>query len=489
MKFETVIGLEVHCQLSTQSKLFCSCPSKYQLSEPNSLICEVCVGFPGSLPVINEKSIEFAIIAGLALNCKIANYTRFDRKNYSYPDLMKGYQISQFLHPVAESGHLSIKINEKIKQIGITRIHVEEDVAKLVHSSSPSGEQFSLIDINRSGVPLIEIVSEPDMRSPEEARTYLSTLRIILRYLDISTANMEEGSFRCDANISIRPEGTKKLGTKVELKNMNSLKSIFQALNYEVKRQTNLISSGKSIIQETRGWSEQKNITVSQRIKEDSEDYRYFPEPDIPPVELTNSFIDKIASTLPELPAKKIDRFMDSYELSEQDATSLTVSQDIAEFFENTLLYEPTASPKTRAKMISNYVLVELKRLLNANNIKFQDLKFKPADASKLFDFIDSKQINNNQGKIVFEKMFLTGNTPDSIIKSSNISQLSDSNIIEAAINQAIESNQQAVTDYLSGKNAALQFLFGQVMKITKGSASPQIVSKLLKKNLETQHE
>ena len=270
---------------------------------------------------------------------------------------------------------------------------------------------------------------------------------------------------------------------------MNSLKSIFQALSYEVKRQTNLISSGKSIIQETRGWSEQKNITVSQRIKEDSEGYRYFPEPDIPPIELTNSFIDKIASTLPELPAKKIDRFMDSYELSEQDATSLTVSKDIADFFENALLYEPTASLKTRAKMISNYVLVELKRLLNANNIKFQDLKFKPADASKLFDFIDSKEINNNQGKIVFEKMFLTGNSPDSIIKSSNISQVSDSNIIEAAINQAIESNQQAVTDYLSGKNAALQFLFGQVMKITKGSASPQIVSKLLKKNLETQHE
>jgi aspartyl-tRNA(Asn)/glutamyl-tRNA(Gln) amidotransferase subunit B len=300
---------------------------------------------------------------------------------------------------------------------------------------------------------------------------------------------MEEGSFRCDANISIRPEGTKKLGTKVELKNMNSLKSIFQALSYEVKRQTNLFSSGKSIIQETRGWSEQKNITVSQRIKEDSEDYRYFPEPDIPPLELTNSLIDKMALTLPELPAKKIDRFMDSYELSEQDAISLTASKDIAVFFENTLLCKLTASPKTRAKMISNYVLVELKKLLNANDTKIQDLKFKPSDASKLFDFIDSKEINNNQGKIVFEKMFLTGHTPNSIIKSLNMSQVSDSNIIEAAINQAIESNQQAVTDYLNGKNAALQFLFGQVMKITKGSASTQVVSELLKNKLGTQHE
>ena len=486
MNFETVIGLEVHCQLATESKLFCSCPSKYQLSEPNSLICEVCVGFPGSLPVINEKAIEYAIIAGLALNSKISNYTRFDRKNYSYPDLMKGYQISQFLHPVAESGNLSIKINEKIKQIGITRIHVEEDVAKLVHSSSPSGEQFSLLDINRSGTPLIEIVSEPDMRSPEEARTYLTTLRTILRYLDISTANMEEGSFRCDANISIRPEGTEKLGTKVELKNMNSFKSIFQALNYEVKRQTKLLLSGKSIIQETRGWSEQKNITVSQRIKEDSDDYRYFPEPDIPPLELTNSFIDQIGSTLPELPDKKIDRFIQEYELSKQDAISLTVSKSVADFFENTLLCKPTPTPKARAKMISNYILVELKRLLNTHNTKIQDLKFKPSDASKLFDIIDSKEINNNQGKIVFEKMFLTGNSPNSIIKSANMSQVSDSNIIESAIDQAIESNQQAVTDYLNGKEAALQFLFGQVMKITKGSASTQIVSELLQKKLKS---
>ena len=342
--WEAVIGLEVHAQLLTSSKMFCGCPAEYVQGEPNTRVCPVCLGMPGVLPVINRQAVEFVMMTGLALNCTIASYTQFDRKNYPYPDLMKGYQISQYDNPIASGGWLDLDVDGERRRVGVTRVHLEEDVAKLQHVRDGSGEAYSLVDVNRAGVPLMETVSEPDMRSPEEARQYLLAFRSILQYLGVSTADMEKGAFRCDANVSVRPVGSTELTSKVEVKNMNSFRSVFHALEYEVERQVAVLEDGGRVVQETRGWSEDRAATVSQRTKEYAHDYRYFPEPDLPPLAISREWVEEVRARLPQLPAARRDRFTEQYGLSLYDASHLTASKDMADFFEDTLSAGPAAA-------------------------------------------------------------------------------------------------------------------------------------------------
>jgi len=375
MNFETIIGLEVHAQLQTRSKMFCRCSTDYANTPPNTHVCPVCLGMPGVLPTINRQAIEYTAMTALALNCSISEYTKFDRKNYPYPDLMKGYQISQYDAPIGHDGWIDIEVNGTRKRVGITRVHLEEDVAKLLHRSSPDTNAYSLMDVNRSGVPLMEIVGEPDLRSPEEARQYLIKMRSILRYLDVSTANMEEGSFRCDANISIRPEGRQESTAKVEVKNMNSFRAVYGALEYEARRQRKAVEEGKRLIQETRGWVEEKGKTVSQRSKEYAHDYRYFPEPDLPPLVISQEWVEQIKSKLPELPEARRDRFIADYGLSLYDANLLTATKEMADYFEDSTKTKQYKSlpPDTAAKEISNWLLGEVSHILNTNNVDITD--------------------------------------------------------------------------------------------------------------------
>ena len=488
-KYETVIGLEVHSQLLTTSKMFCPCGSDYQDSEPNTRVCPVCMGMPGVLPVVNKKAVDLVIKTGLALNCHISPETKFDRKNYPYPDLMKGYQISQFDIPIALDGNLAIQVgNADEKHVGITRVHLEEDVAKLIHRKEPYGEPYSLLDINRAGVPLMEIVSEPDMRSPEEARSYLTILRSILRYIGASTANMEEGSFRCDANISLRPSSTQEFGVKVEIKNMNSFRAVYNALVYETKRQAKLLNNGEIISQETRGWVENRGVTVSQRSKEYAADYRYFPEPDLPPLAIEQSWIDEVQSKLPELPQERSTRYVNEYGLSTYDADLLTASKLTADYFE-TVMKDPASKTEdlnSTAKSVSNWILGELTRLLHTHDRTINDLEFETRHFIGLIRLIDKGTLSNSMAKTVFEEMFKTGGSPEKIADSHGLIQISDTDVVESAVNESIDGNPQPVADYLGGKDTAIQFLVGQVMRITKGKANPQIVSDLLKEKLDS---
>jgi len=487
MNFETIIGLEVHVQLLTRSKMFCRCSADYASAEPNTHVCPVCLGMPGVLPVINQQAIEYTIMTALALNCTVPEYTKFDRKNYPYPDLMKGYQISQYDAPIGLGGWLNVEVDGEQKKIGITRVHLEEDVAKLFHRTSPDGEDYSLVDVNRSGVPLMEVVSEPDLRSPEEARQYMMKLRSILRYLGVSTGNMEEGSFRCDANISIRPEGSQKLLAKVEVKNMNSFKAVYQAMEYEAQRQRKAAAEGKKLIQETRGWVEEKAKTVSQRSKEYAHDYRYFPEPDLPPLMVSREWVEAIKAKLPELPEARRDRFMTEYGLSEYDADFLISSKLVAEYFESYMKLEPhISSPnKTKtAKEIVNWLLGEFSRLLNANNIEINKSKITPEKLWLLIDLKERGVISNPIAKEVFEDMFQTGKSADEIISQRGLGQISDTQQLEEVAAEVINSNAQPVADYKAGKEPALKFLVGQVMKATKGRANPSLVNEVLKKKL-----
>lgn len=487
MVYEVVIGLEVHSQLLTKSKMFCSCKSDYQHASPNTVTCEICMGMPGALPVVNRSALDIAISTGLALECDILKVTKFDRKNYPYPDLMKGYQISQYDHPVAVNGNLVINTDNGDKKIGITRVHLEEDVARLLHRTDDKGHSYSLVDINRAGVPLMEIVSEPDISTPNEARTYLRMLRSILRYINASAANMEEGSFRCDANISIRPGGTRELGTKVEIKNMNSLRSVYNALEYETKRQIESCDNGNEIIQETRGWIEEKGITVSQRVKEGASDYRYFPEPDIPPLSIDPMWVKSIRESLPELPKTKIPKYMKIYQLPKQDAELLTSSKATADFFESVLdtYHKDDKKLPDKAKSVSNWILGELTRLINAAESNMLDMKITPRYFSELLNMVDSGALNSSMAKTVFEEMFITGNSPLSITEKNNLSQISDSNAIDIAVEQAITENPDPVSDYLGGKENAIRFLVGQVMKISKGKINPQIATTKMKTKLD----
>jgi aspartyl-tRNA(Asn)/glutamyl-tRNA(Gln) amidotransferase subunit B len=489
MDFETIIGLEVHAQLLTKSKMFCRCGADYASTSPNSRVCPVCLGMPGVLPAINQQAVAYTVMTALALNCAVASNSKFDRKNYPYPDLMKGYQISQYDAPIGQNGWLEIEADGNRKRVGITRVHLEEDVAKLLHRTQAGGPAYSLMDVNRSGVPLMEVVGEPDLRSPEEAREYLVKLRSILQYLGVSTGNMEEGSFRCDANISVRPEGSTEFMTKVEVKNMNSFRAVYRALQYEAERQREMVADGKRLVQETRGWLEEKGKTVSQRSKEYAHDYRYFPEPDLPPLVLDAGWVEEIRAGLPELPEARRDRFMSEYGLPLYDANLLTATRDMADYEEEFVAVgSPLNLSKAEvAKQGSNWLLGEISRLINVNGIDILDFRKKvgPERLVSLSVLNSRDTVSMATAKTVLETMFQTGRKADEIVAEQGLGQISDSGAIGAEVKAVIESNQPAVADYRAGKETALKFLVGQVMKATRGRANPQLVTEELQKMLE----
>jgi aspartyl-tRNA(Asn)/glutamyl-tRNA(Gln) amidotransferase subunit B len=480
--YEIVIGLEVHAQLLTKSKMYCSCSTDYASAPPNTHVCPICLGMPGVLPTINQKAIEYTVMTALALNCTIAEYAKFDRKNYPYPDLMKGYQISQYDQPMSNNGWLEIDIDGTKKKIGITRVHLEEDVAKLTHCTSPEGETYSLVDVNRSGVPLMEIVSEPDMSSPEEARQYLMKLRTILQYLGVSTGNMEEGSFRCDANISIRPRGTTEYLSKVEVKNMNSFRAVYRALEYEAKRQQEVTEKGGKLVQETRGWVEAKGVTVSQRSKEYAHDYRYFPEPDLPPLVFSKKWVEEMRARLPELPDARRDRFITQYGLPLYDADLLVDSKTMAEYFEDCvkLMGAKNGDLPRKAKMVSNWLLGDFSRMLNATNSSIENTRVSPKHLAEMLQLTDKGVLGGPAAKAVFEEMFNSGKKAADIVKEKGLSQISSSDELEKIAAEVIAGNAQAVSDYGTGKEQALAFLIGQMMKATKGRANPATAKEVL---------
>jgi aspartyl-tRNA(Asn)/glutamyl-tRNA(Gln) amidotransferase subunit B len=480
MEHETVIGLEVHAQLLTKSKMFCSCSADYANAPPNTHVCPVCLGLPGVLPVINRQAIEFTMMTALALHCPVSELTQFARKNYPYPDLMKGYQISQSGVPIGKEGRITIETDGVNRSIGINHVHLEEDTARLLHRSS-DGEDYSLVDVNRSGVPLMEIVSEPDIRSPEEARQYLEKLRRILQYLGVSTGNMEEGSFRCDANISVRPVGAKELGPKVEVKNMNSFKAVFLAMDYEAKRQRQAAAEGKRLVQETRGWVEAQGKTFSQRSKEYAHDYRYFPEPDLPPLVISQEWAESVREKLPELPEARRDRFIKDYGLPKYDADLLTESRDLANTFEKYLKANKDVTPKE----VSNWFLGEVSHKINVDGISILEFEKRVGPEMLTRLILNARStINISTAKSVFEEMYQTGKNSDDIIKERGLSQISDTGELEKIVAEVINSNVQPVADYRAGKETALKFLIGQVMKATKGRANPQVVNEVLRQKL-----
>jgi aspartyl-tRNA(Asn)/glutamyl-tRNA(Gln) amidotransferase subunit B len=486
-EYETVIGLEVHVQLRTRSKMYCRCSADYANTPPNTHVCPICLGMPGVLPVINKQAVEYTIMTALALNCEIPENAKFDRKNYPYPDLMKGYQISEYDMPLSRNGWLEVDVEGARRRIGITRVHLEEDVAKLVHRQNEAGETYSLVDVNRAGVPLMEIVSEPDIRSPEEARQYLMKLRQILRYIGVSEANMEEGSFRCDANISLRPVGETKLGAKVEVKNMNSFRAVFRALSFEVERQREALEAGRTPVQETRGWVEEAGRTVSQRTKEYAHDYRYFPEPDLPPLRLDRHCVESIRARLPELPDAKEHRFIADYGLSEYEAHLLTETRARAEFFEACLSPLSGAQPEAlrqRAKAVSNWVLGDFARLLNQADIEVEQAKVEPRALYDMITLIEQGAISGKSAKAVFEVMFKTGKPPADVVRELGLTQISGEGEIAAVVDKVLAANPKAVDDFRSGKEEAAKFLVGQVMRETRGRANPAMVNDLLRRRL-----
>ena len=480
MNYEAVIGLETHVQLNTDSKMFSLSSAKYQNQDPNTIVDPTSMGLPGALPVVNRKAIESAMMIGLSLDCNISNKTKFDRKQYFYPDLMKGYQISQFDEPICYEGFVELSTNKKIR---INRVHMEEDVAKLTHINTRDSN-YSLLDINRSGTPLMEIVTEPDLSSSKEVIEYIENLQKIIRYIGVGSANMEEGSFRCDANISIKEVGSKELGTKVEIKNMNRISAVAEAVDYEIKRQIKSKENNEKIIQETRGWSEEKSITIPQRTKEESNDYRYFPEPDIPPLEIDNDWIDEIKNSLPELPKVRKEKYIKQYNLSEYDAELLTSDINFSNFFEETI--KPNNKINEYIKYIANLMNGEFSRLLNLNSIAYFEIKFDPKDLSDLVAIYFENKINNKILKTVLEEMWDTGSKPNDIITNKNLVIISDSNELEDKINNIIENNPKAVEDFKAGKEQSQKFLLGQVMKETKGQADPKISSEIINKILQT---
>jgi len=482
MNFEAVIGLETHVQLNTNSKMFSRSSAKYQNEEPNTIVDPTSMGLPGALPVVNKKAVESAIKIGLALDCKIAENTKFDRKQYFYPDLMKGYQISQFDEPICYEGFIKISKDKKIR---INRVHMEEDVAKLTHINSRDSN-YSLLDINRSGTPLMEIVTEPDLNSSEEVVEYIENLQKIIRYIGVGSANMEEGSFRCDANISIRERGTKKLGTKVEIKNMNRISAVADAVNYEIKRQIKATESNEKIIQETRGWSEEKSITISQRTKEESNDYRYFPEPDIPPLEINSDWVSEIKNELPELPNARKSKYIENLELSEYDADLLTSDVNFSDFFESVINeLQQNLDNRDYVKYTANLMNGEFNRLLNLKSSNFDDIKFNSSDLANLILIYFENKINNKILKIVFEEMWNTGSKPEDIISSKNLGIISNTDELESTISNIIDNNPKAVEDFKAGKEQSKKFLLGQVMRETKGQADPKVSAELINKILE----
>ena len=488
-KYETVIGLEIHAQLKTESKMFCSCDNYSVDAKPNENTCQVCLGMPGTLPVPNKKAIEWTYLLGFALGGKIAEKFNFERKNYFYPDLPKAYQITSSTTPPVIGGVVEVENEGTLRKVRINHIHLEEDAGKLVH---PRTGEYSLVDLNRAGTPLLEIVTEPDMRSSREASIFMQDLRSILKYLGISDANMEQGNLRCDANISIRKFGEEKLGTKVEIKNMNSFKMIERALEYEIERQTECLLENKIIVQETRGWDDAKGKTLAQRSKEKANDYRYFPEPDIPPIEpyLGRAIdLDKIKTWLPELPKVKRLRFEAEYNLSSQSAATLTSDLSLARYFEQTLVEIPGITEndeikKKKARKVANWIIGELLAKLNNTSIGIDDCLIGQKNLAKLLEKTESGEISGKIAKEILAEMFVTGKSTDEIIKEKGLSLISDANKVEELIKSVITENDGPVQDYKKGKEKAFGFLIGQVMAKTKGQANPQVVNKLLKELL-----
>jgi len=467
-RYEVVVGLEVHAQVLTQSKMFCSCSTDYLTAPPNSNTCPVCLGLPGSLPVINRRAVESTIRTALALNCEIPEFSKFDRKNYFYPDLPKGYQISQYDLPFSRNGHLEFDVKGEARSCGITRVHLEEDTGKLLHAGAIEEAQSSLVDFNRAGVPLMEIVSEPDLRSADDARQYVVEVRAILQYLGINNGDMESGQLRCDANVSLRPVGQAQLGTKVEIKNMNSFRAIHRAIEYEIGRQSEVLDSGGRLVQETRGWNDARGLTVSQRTKEFAEDYRYFPEPDLPPLDVSRQWVAEIRAALPELPAARRLRFVTAYGLTAYDASLLTSSKPMAGFFEETVRL---GAP---AKAAANWILGDFSRLLNAERKEIEQSSVKPPHLQELIRLIDSGVISGKMAKETFEIMYREDDPGPALTALKGSSQISDDAELEAIADQVIAENAQSVADFKAGKERALKFLIGQGMKISKGRANPQ---------------
>lgn len=474
MDFETVIGLEVHAQLLTDTKIFCGCSTKFG-GAPNSHTCPVCLGMPGVLPVLNKKVVEYAMKMALATDCVINKSCSFARKNYFYPDLPKGYQISQYAYPLAEHGHVALDINGEQKKIGITRIHMEEDAGKLMHDEH---NPVSYVDLNRTGVPLIEIVSEPDMRSSEEAADYLKRLHEILVYLEICDGNMEEGSFRCDANVSIRPRGQKEFGTRTELKNMNSFRNVQRALEYEIKRQQYLVENGESVVQETRLWDDAQGATNSMRSKEEAHDYRYFPDPDLVPILVDDAWVEAVRKDLPELPLAKRERFIKDYQIPAYDAGVLTADKALA------IYYEDVVKLCDKPKVVSNWIMGDVMRFLNEDK---RDIRQCPITAQSLADMIkliEEGAISGKMAKEIVEEMYRTGKSPQTVIEEKGLVQITDEGELVKTITAIIDKNPGQVKDYRGGKEKLFGFFVGQVMKATQGKANPQLVNELLKKML-----
>lgn len=473
MEYDIVIGMEIHAELATKSKIFCSCSTEFGADE-NTHACPVCLGMPGVLPVLNEKVVEYAARAGLALNCHIANFSKMDRKNYFYPDLPKAYQTSQFDLPICTGGTVEIEVNGEKKEVGITRIHIEEDAGKLIHESADG----TLVDVNRCGVPLIEIVTEPDITSAEEARVFAEKIRNTLEYVGVSDCKMEEGSIRFDVNLSVKEKGSDVLGTRTEMKNLNSFRALVRAVQYESKRQIIELKKGHRIVQETRKWDDVKGVSSSMRSKEEAHDYRYFPEPDLVPIVLTDEQIQDIKDNLPELPEAKRARYVAEYGLPEYDAGVLTTSKVTAKYFEDTVaLYnEP--------KQISNWLMVDIPALLKEKELTMETIPFTPAQLAELLTLIKDGTISGKIGKNVLEKMFETSKDPKVIVEENNWAQMSDTGELEKIIAQIIEDNPKSIEDIAAGNEKAYGFLTGQVMKATKGQANPQMANKIIREQV-----
>ena len=488
MKYEAVIGLETHVQLKTRSKMFGTSSADYQTAEPNTVVDEVSMALPGTLPVVNQTAVEYAMMIGMAINCNIARITKFDRKNYTYPDLMKGYQITQMDEPICYEGYIDLPIDPPVR-VRINRVHMEEDVARLIHVEGPTGGTLhSLLDINRAGTPLMEVVTEPDMHTAEEVESYINSLQHIIRYLGVGTANMEEGSFRCDANISVRPAGSTHLTTKVEVKNMNRVRAVVRAVEYEIERQIAAVESGERIIQETRGWDDGKGITVSQRSKEEANDYRYFPEPDIPPLVIDEEWISSTQAKMPELPIPRKNRFIAEWGLSEYDANLLTVLRSTADYFESVCKSVSGSPDKVKhafAKEASNWLNGEMARLMNNDEItNMRDTKVTPESLATLVEKFRKRELNNNAAKQVFEAMYIKGAAPEEVIELLGLGMVSGADSLGPVINEVISNNEKAVNDYLGGIEASLKFLIGQVMKATRGQADAVQATEMIKKIL-----
>ena len=480
MKYEAVIGLEVHTELQTKTKIFCSCRTSFG-ADPNTNVCPVCLGLPGVLPVLNKKVLEYAVRAGLALNCEISRFSKFDRKNYYYPDLPKNFQTSQFDLPICEHGYLDVEVEGEKRRLRITRAHMEEDAGKLVHhGTSITDSDYSLVDYNRTGTPLLEIVSEPDMRSAKEAVAYMEKMRAILQYVGISDCRMEEGSLRCDANVSVRPVGQKELGTKTEIKNINSFKGVERAIEYEAMRQAELLEDGGKVVQETRTWDEKEGVTKSMRTKEEANDYRYFPEPDLVPFTVSDEYIENIRKSLPELPDARKERYMKEFGLSSEDAVFMTNDKDTADYFEAAVA--AGADPKACV----NWLMGEFASQLSTDGIEIAKAPVSAENLAALLKLISKGTISGKIAKKVFATMWKEGGNPEEIVKAQGLVQISDTAELSKLVDDVVGKNPKAVEDFKAGKKKAVGALVGQIMKATKGKANPRVINELLNKKLQS---